>query len=83
MTESNNEQVSALYTAIAEQITKLYDQSEAAGNDVKINTARTHFCALSGYLANNGVLDALNVYADYLENPANFPPSTPDELPVF
>ncbi len=83
MAALNSEQVSELYTAVAEQITRLYDQSEAAGNDVEINPARTHFLALSGYLSSHGILDALNVYADYLSNPDAYPSSTPKELPVF
>ena len=66
MSVLNKEQVSELYQSVSEGITKLYAQSEAGGRDVSINPARTHLYALSGYLANNGVLKALNLCVDQL-----------------
>jgi hypothetical protein len=83
MNALNSEQVSELYTNVAKQITTLYQQSEAAGNDVAINSARTHFFALSGYLAENGVLDALNAHAHYLANPEAYTDFESGGLPIF
>jgi hypothetical protein len=76
------EEVRELYKAVAEGITKLYNQSVLAGDDVSINPARVHFLALSGYLADNGVLSALNTYADYISNPEDYPEYTPEKLPT-
>jgi len=83
MSALNKEQVTELYQAVSEGITKLYAQSEAGGSDVSINPARTHFYALSGYLASNGVLEALNLSADYVENPEGYPKSTHEKLTVI
>jgi len=83
MSVLNEEQVSELCQAVSEGITKLYAQSEAGGSDVSINPARTHFYALSGYLASNGVLEALNLSADYIANPDAYPKSTPEKLSVI
>jgi hypothetical protein len=79
----NEEQVKELYKTIAEGITTLYAQSEAAGDDTSINPARVHFLALSGYLADNGVLGALNAYADYIANPNEYPKFIPEKLPII
>jgi hypothetical protein len=78
----NEEHIKELYILITEGITKLYVQSEAAGNDISINPARFHFLALSAHLANNGVLEALNIYADYLANPDIYPKFPSQKLPI-
>jgi hypothetical protein len=82
MTAMTEEQVKELYKVVAEGITKLHNQSESAGDDVSVNPARVHFLALSGYLAANGVLTALNAYADYILNPEDYPEFTPEKLPI-
>ena len=76
-------QVSALYKAVAEGITELHAQSEAGGSDVSLNPARTHFYALSGYLATNGVLEGLNLSANYMMHPEAYPTPTGGKLSVI
>jgi hypothetical protein len=78
----NEEQAKELLREITEGIVKLYHHSESAGDDVSLNPARVSFLALSGFLAGNGVLDALSAYAHYIENSDEYPQYTPEKLPV-
>jgi hypothetical protein len=62
-------QINELYETVANGITILYAESEAGGDDLSINPARVRMLALSGFLSRNGVLQALNLYANYIDNP--------------
>jgi hypothetical protein len=79
----NKEQVHALYTSLIEGLTRLFTQSEAAGGDVDLNPARLHLVALSGYLAENSILDALNGYAAVTEDPSLLEDCSSEVLPII
>ena len=78
----NETELNELYETLGNGIVKLFEQSEAGGDDASLNKARLLFLALSSYLEEHGILDAMNHYAHYAANSQDYPKSKPEKLPV-